>query len=115
MSSESASVMGRFGDLLRKYLRRLPSVTKLVLYYDVGQSFERGEKSFASYVLELASRLNKTFTTSEGDLYKYYKSFAKDLLDLTSAVEDALSFTSLYMNLLVIFALLLMVFWAWTL
>ncbi|MEM0025563.1 MAG: hypothetical protein QXV93_04780 [Zestosphaera sp.] len=114
MSSESASVIGRFSDILRKYLRRLvPSAVKMSFYYDVGQNFERGEKSFTHLLLDSASYVYKVFSVSEGLLYKHYKMFAKDLIDLTSAIEDALSFTSLYMNLLVVFAMLLMVFLAW--
>lgn len=114
MSSESASVISRLSDMLRKYLKRLvPSAVKMSFYYDVGQNFERGEKTFTQRLLDSASYVYKIFSVSESSLYKYYKTFAKDLIDLTSAIEDALSFTSLYMNLLVVFAMLLMVFLAW--
>ncbi|MEM0296770.1 MAG: hypothetical protein QXS42_05135 [Zestosphaera sp.] len=114
MSSESASIMARLEDLIRKYLRRLiPSSVKMSFYYDIGQNFEGGERTLAYYVLDAASRLYKMFSVSERSLYKHYTTFVKDLINVTSAVEDALSFTSLYMNLLVVFAMLLMVFWAW--
>lgn len=114
MSSESASVMARFEDLIRKYLKKIvPSSIKMSLYYDIGQNFESGRESFAYYVLDFAGRLYKLFNMSERSLYRYYTSFVKELVNITSAVEDALSFTSLYMNLLVVFAMLLMVFWAW--
>ncbi|MGC8974709.1 MAG: hypothetical protein ACP5KB_00755 [Thermoprotei archaeon] len=114
MSSESASVMNRLSDILRKYLRKLiPSAVKMSFYYDVGQSFEKSEESLAHHLLDLASRIYEIFNVSESLLYEYYKSFIKDLIDLSSAIEDALSFTSLYMNLLVVFAMLLMVFLAW--
>jgi len=135
LSSESASVMSRLSDILRKYLRRLvPSAVKMSFYYDVGQSFEgreesftrrlldlasraytvfSREESFTRRLLDLASRAHTVFSFGESKLYKYYKAFVKDLIDLTSAIEDALSFTSLYMNLLVVFAMLLMVFLAW--
>jgi hypothetical protein len=114
LSSESASVMSRLSDILRKYLRRLvPSAVKMSFYYDVGQSFEGREESLTRRLLDLASRAYTFFSFGESKLYKYYKAFVKDLIDLTSAIEDALSFTSLYMNLLVVFAMLLMVFLAW--
>lgn len=114
MSSESASIMSRLSDILRKYLKKLaPSAVKMSFYYDVGQEFERGERSFAYHILDAASRMYKIFSVGESSLYRYYKAFAKDLIDLTSFVEDALSFTSLYMNLLVVFTMLFMVFLAW--
>ena len=114
MSSESASVMSRLSDLLRKHLRKLvPSAVKMSFYYDVGQSFERGEESFTHSLLDLASRIYEIFSKGEETLYKHYKAFVRDLIDLNSVIENALSFTSLYMNLLVVFAMLLMVFLAW--
>ncbi|MEO3993075.1 MAG: hypothetical protein QN229_02025 [Desulfurococcaceae archaeon TW002] len=136
MSFESASIMSRLSDILRKYLKKLaPSAVKMSFYYDIGQEFERRERSFAYYVLDAASRLYRIFSVGEASLYRYYKEFTKDLyrifsvgetslyryykeftkdlIDLTSFVEDALSFTSLYMNLLVVFTMLFMVFLAW--
>jgi len=137
LSSEAASIMTRFEDLMRKYLRKLaPLMSKVGLSYDVGQSFERTERGFASRLLNFVGKLNAKFYFGERDLYRYYlyifqafytffmkgerglyrcyRSLVRSLLSLQVELEDALSFSSLYMNLLLVFALVLMVVWAWT-
>lgn len=115
LSSEAASIMTRFEDLMRKYLRKLaPLMSKVGLSYDVGQSFERTERGFVSRLLNFVGELNAKFYFGERGLYRYYRSLVRSLLSLQVELEDALSFSSLYMNLLLVFALVLMVVWAWT-
>ncbi len=115
MSSEAASIMTRFEDLMRKYLRKLaPLMSKVGLSYDIGQNFEKTEKSFIYSLLNFVSKLNAKFYLSEKGFYKRYRFLVNSLLSLQAQLEDALSFSSLYMNLLLVFALVLMVVWAWT-
>ena len=115
MSLSSASILSRIEDALMKYLRKLtPFVKKLIMAYSSGQQFEKTERVFVSRILGIAGRAYGASHRLEKNSILMYRAFARKMIALQASLEDAVSFSSLYMNILFVVAVLLMVIAAWS-
>ncbi len=133
----TASILSRIEDTLMRYLRKLtPFTRKLMLLYTSGQQFEQTERGFVRTILRFAGNIYgfsqraergfvRTIPGVAGRIYgfsevlerralEFFRTLAKKVLALQASLEDAVSFSSLYMNLLFVVAVLLMVVVAWS-
>ena len=111
----TASVLSRVEDVLMKYLRKLtPFARKLMLLYTSGQQFEQAERGIVHTILGFAGRLYGFSQVAESRALKLFRALARKVIALQASLEDAVSFASLYMNLLFVVAVLLMVIAAWS-
>ena len=137
MSSGRATVIARLEDAIRRYLEKsLIYMRKMGLYYDIGQSIESADGSVEHRLFKLlrffgivSERLEtRIIEIIDNFILKFFgivserletriieiaNNFILKMLSLQSTLEDALSFSSLYANMLIILAFIFSVIVAW--
>ena len=110
----SASIFSRIEDTLMRYLRKF---AKLTMIYSIDQGFdifEVDEHRIAQAVLRALLRFYAYTQTVENRAVSLFNAIGKGVVALQASLEDAVSFASLYMNILFVVSILLMVIFAWS-
>ena len=110
----SASIFSRIEDILMRYLRKF---AKFTMIYSIGQGFdifEVDEHRIALAILRALLRLYAYTQTVENSVIRFFNAVGKRVVALQASLEDAVSFASLYMNILFVVSILLMVILAWS-
>ncbi len=116
MSVARATIVSRIEDWFLRVLRRLrPGMEKLMMFYVSSPGTERIERSFARALLVGAVRLYRAFGRVEPGMLRAYRRFTRGLASIQASLEDIVSFSSSYMSLLFVVAMIAVVVTAWAL